>query len=570
MSSSQYMDKQNMELSGSENSDFFELINPTEEQNVGKKEEILPSYDFHPIRPVGSVSLEGSSVAGSRALNSADSKSNASGFTNYASLEPHEAAKVTLAEDSSAYDTATVSEIDQTMKKHADNMLHALDGVSARLSQLETRTRTLESSVDDLKVSIGNNHGSNDGRLRQLENMLREVQTGVQFLRDKQEIAEAQMQLVKLHAKGDQPTENPNTAQTDSTQLVVSPPQQPLPPQVALTQPSPLPALPPPNAPQPHPQLNLPPVQLHAQLPQSQMPHIPPLPQEQYFPPSGQLPDVTHQQYQMPAQQPDVTHQQYQMPAQQPDVTHQQYQMPTQQPHPPPSHQNYQTPSQFPHYSQPSQLAPQQPQPLGPVNPPPPHLQPPLSHHSEENPYMPPPQSYPPSIRQPGPLSQPPSGPTPSQPFYGPTNHMYEPSGIRPSSGQSPFSAGYGSPPGPNYNDSYPYSGSPSHYGNSAMKQSQHSSPAPPSGSGYSRLPTAQILPQAIPTSGSNSGGTENRAPIDDVVDKVTTMGFSREQVRATVRRLTENGQSVDLNVVLDKLMNDGEVIQPQKGWFGR
>jgi hypothetical protein len=43
---------------------------------------------------------------------------------------------------------------------------------------------------------------------------------------------------------------------------------------------------------------------------------------------------------------------------------------------------------------------------------------------------------------------------------------------------------------------------------------------------------------------------------LDDVVEKVATMVFSREQVRATVRRLTENGQNVDLNVVLDKLMN--------------
>lgn len=58
--------------------------------------------------------------------------------------------------------------------------------------------------------------------------------------------------------------------------------------------------------------------------------------------------------------------------------------------------------------------------------------------------------------------------------------------------------------------------------------------------------------------------------PVDDIVDKVSTMGFSRDQVRAAVRKLTENGQSVDLNVVLDKLMNDGEMIQPQKGWFGR
>lgn len=57
--------------------------------------------------------------------------------------------------------------------------------------------------------------------------------------------------------------------------------------------------------------------------------------------------------------------------------------------------------------------------------------------------------------------------------------------------------------------------------------------------------------------------------PVDDVVEKVASMGFSRDQVRATVKKLTETGQSVDLNVVLDKLTNDGE-IQPQKDWFGR
>jgi L-tryptophan--pyruvate aminotransferase len=57
--------------------------------------------------------------------------------------------------------------------------------------------------------------------------------------------------------------------------------------------------------------------------------------------------------------------------------------------------------------------------------------------------------------------------------------------------------------------------------------------------------------------------------PIDDVIDKVATMGFSKEQVRATVCKLTENGQNVDLNVVLDKLMNDADA-QPQRSWYGR
>lgn len=110
------------------------------------------------------------------------------------------------------------------------------------------------------------------------------------------------------------------------------------------------------------------------------------------------------------------------------------------------------------------------------------------------------------------------------------------------------------------------------------MKPSPFSNSPPTSGGGgsinsgnYSRLPTAKILPQAVPTGPSSGGGSGGRVPIDDVVDKVATMGFSREQVRATVRKFTENGQSVDLNVVLDKLMNDGgEMIQPQKGWFGR
>lgn len=114
------------------------------------------------------------------------------------------------------------------------------------------------------------------------------------------------------------------------------------------------------------------------------------------------------------------------------------------------------------------------------------------------------------------------------------------------------------------------------------MKPQQGSSPgmgqSGGGGSVYPQLPTARILPQALPTAsavgggpgaGSGTGGSGNRVPIDDVVDRVTNMGFSREQVKATVRKLTENGQAVDLNVVLDKLMNEGDGQGP-RGWFGR
>ncbi|KAG0464203.1 hypothetical protein HPP92_020272 [Vanilla planifolia] len=68
MNSSPFMDKQIMGLSGSPTvgigsggggGEFFDLMNPQEERRdnggVLKKEEILPSYDFQPIRPSSSL-----------------------------------------------------------------------------------------------------------------------------------------------------------------------------------------------------------------------------------------------------------------------------------------------------------------------------------------------------------------------------------------------------------------------------------------------------------------------------------------------------------------------------------
>ena len=53
--------------------------------------------------------------------------------------------------------------------------MHELERVIARLSQLESRSRTLENSVDALRTSVGNNHGNTDGKLKQIENIVREV-----------------------------------------------------------------------------------------------------------------------------------------------------------------------------------------------------------------------------------------------------------------------------------------------------------------------------------------------------------------------------------------------------------
>lgn len=533
-----------MDLSNSQNNnnnDFIDLVNPQADHHISggdpKKEDIVPSYEFHPIRPIGSSSpksnIDSSNVGAARAWNSADSKNNTeSSIRNYGSLDTIEPAKVIVEKDLGSVYSSLLSEIDHTVKKYADNLLHAMEGVSARLSQLETRNRQIDNSVDELKLSIGNNHGVSDGKLRQLENILREVQDGVQVIRDKQEIMDAQLQLMKSQAKIEQQSETHSTTHMDSSQPTVSAPlhsHQQFPP-VALTQP------PSTLAPPPPPQQNLPyQVQLQNQFPQNPIPSHPQ--PEAYYPSAGQAPENISHQY-----QPTVAQQHQTSPA----PPHQQHQS-TPQPiysKPPPPH--------LPHLS----VHPSQPQPL-------------VGHHREEPPFVPSQTYPPPSIRQP---PHPSSGAPPSQQLYATPPNMFEPPSIRPGPG---YSGGYGpsSMPG----EPYPYSSSPGQYGSgSSMKPPQVSLPAmgQSGSSGYQQIPTARILPQALPTasavsSGSSSPGTGNRVPIDDVVDKVTNMGFPRDQVRETVRRLTESGQTVDLNTVLDKLMNDSEV-QPPRGWFGR
>lgn len=534
-----------MDLSKSNSQTDFIHLNSRHEQDDDddyKKEEILPNYDFQPIR---------SNVTDStppRVWTSADSKINSAVSRNYA-LDSNEVAKVSSEKDRNIYNAALLSEIDKTMKKHNDNLLHALEGVSARLSQLESRNRNLENSLDDLKLSVGNNYGSTDGKLRHLENILRDVETAVHDVKDKQEILEAQLQLAKLQVSKEQQSEKPSPVNMDVVQPAASAPHQQLP----FTQPPP-PIHSLPNAPLPTQQnIQSPPPPLPHQFSQNQISHAPQ--QDMYYPPSVQTPEAPTQQYLLPQQQ------------QQPPPTsappQQQYQPPTSAP----LQQQYQ-PSSLPQYSQPP--APHQHPSLSAMNASQSQLQLPLGQQPEEAPYLQPSQNYQQITHQPP--SNLPSGVPPSQQFYGTPSNMYEPQPGRTGPG---YSAPYGPSSGPS--DPYPYGGPSSPYGRGAPAKSQqlHSpSIGHSGGNAYPQLPTARILPQALPTatnvgSGSSSSGNGNKVPIEDVVEKVTNMGFPRDQVRATVRRLTENGQSVDLNVVLDKLMTDADVQLP-RGWLNR
>lgn len=87
-----------------------------------------------------------------------------------------------------------------------------------------------------------------------------------------------------------------------------------------------------------------------------------------------------------------------------------------------------------------------------------------------------------------------------------------------------------------------------------------------------SQFPTAQLLPHALPTasiidSESSSGDNRNSNWIlsDDVVEKVIAMGFRRDVVTPIVRRMTEKGQTVDSNMILDMLTHGGEAPQIYK-----
>lgn len=482
---------------------------------VGEKSEIFPSYDFQPIRPVDGVSTQfdgvgvagvGGGGGGNRNWGSMDSTSvQTAGLKGYGYLDSVVPDKVILDKAQNTNHLTLVSEIDRTLQKHTDSLIHSLDVLSNRVSQLENRMGQLENTLDDLKVIVGNGQGSTDGKLRHLENILREVQSGVQNLKGKQEVMDAQILLAKLEmSKEIQAPENRTISRATSASQQLSP-------QFPVALEPALPVLPPPNA----------------SLPPQHTVHAPPLPQrDQYFPHPSQTNEKPHQQFQFP-----------------------------------PSQFRQPTPTELQPGAQPPPTLYNQHPSAAPVNVPPRPQAASLGYQPEETSYVTP-QIYPPNLQQPQPTV------VPNKQFYNsPPAHLNEPNMGRSSSG---FQSGYIPPQGPS--EQYPYSGSPSRYDNS----SSFNPSSLPSGMGNRNypIPTAKLLPQAIPTAStvsgsSGSGGSGNRVPIDDVIDKVTSMGFPRDHVRATVKKLTENGQSVDLNVVLDKLMNEGG-MQPQRGWFGR
>ena len=82
---------------------------------------------------------------------------------------------------------------------------------------------------------------------------------------------------------------------------------------------------------------------------------------------------------------------------------------------------------------------------------------------------------------------------------------------------------------------------------------------APGPGPGYAPPPPPPQHPHHHPPRPPPPGAAATQSvkvSVDKVVEDFANMGFTREQVRGVIRELTDAGQSVDLNVVLDRLMN--------------
>ncbi|KAK4264375.1 hypothetical protein QN277_025563 [Acacia crassicarpa] len=429
------------------------------------KDHLRSGVDFQPIPPLRS----------SRSLAPSFSLKSSSGVTERRGDAGGK-------EDRAPYAAVIVSMIDGKMKGHVGRVLRAAHVISAQITRLENSSNQFEGLIDNLKDSTEFYHKKTERRLRELEDMMTEVQSGIQDLRDKQKIAEVQLQLAMVQQiRVDlQPKQRNRNTQNKVVQQQVSSAHsqdhQPHPSPAACQQnPSNLPSYAPPYSPQP---------QSSSQIPANTATTFP----QQL----GQNQSNFIQQYRTctrpPLPTPDSANQQHHMFLTQSSVT---------------QHRPYMHPS----FPESSQL---------------PHPQIPYStlHTSVDQVHQQPPQRpYMPSES--------------SATAMTPLHH-------RPGHGNV---SDYGARP-------------PPHCWSSTMKTSQ---PPPPSFS-----PTPKALPHALPmamdvTEASSSGGTESKASIEDIVENAVAMGFRRNAVKATVKKLTENGQQVDLNLVLDKLINSGE-----------
>ncbi|KAJ4846502.1 hypothetical protein Tsubulata_004029 [Turnera subulata] len=472
------------------------------------------------------------------------------------------AASYSQPEDSFSQDLASI--VEKSMKKHTDNLMRFLEGISSRLSQLELHCYNLDKSIGEMRADLISDRGEADSKLKIFEKHIQEVHRSVQILRDKQELADTQKELAKLQLvqkessssghsqsgeeKATAPVSDSKTTDSSSEmnnqQLALALPHQVMPQQQPPSVPPPSQA-PPQNVAQQQ-SYYLPPSQLQNPASQTQHPQ-----QGQYMPPDSQ--------YRTPVQLQEISRVGLSSPRPQVNQA-------------PPG-------QQFPQYQQQwSQQLPQQ------VQPP---QQPSMQHQARPpsttvySPYPPPgqganppPESHPSSMPMQVSYSavpQPLSSRVDTMPYgYGtgrPIPQQPSPQQIKAGYGQQTpdgYSATAGShpamPPGSTYMVYDGEGGMPPHQSHFAQGGYPPQQPHLP-------LQSSQPAggPNMLPRNPSHSHFVRNH-PYSEMIEKLVSMGFRGELVVSVIQRMEESGQPVDFNAVLDRL-NVHPSGGPPRGW---
>ncbi|XP_030466471.1 pollen-specific leucine-rich repeat extensin-like protein 1 [Syzygium oleosum] len=450
-----------------------------------------------------------------------------------------------------------IASVEKSMKKHTDNLMRFLEGISSRLSELELYCYNLDKSIGEMRSQLNRDHGDADTKLKSLDKHLQEVHRSVQILRDKQELAETQKELAKLqlvqkesssgHDKSNE--EKTSTPKSDSKksdnasdvpdqQLALALPHQVSPPQPPVAPPSQAPAQ---NVSQQQAYYLQP-----GQIPNTSVPAQ--LPQSQYV---ASDPHVRMSQLQVAPQsmQPQVN----QTPAPPP-------------PHPFPQYQQ-QWSQQLPQQVQPQQQSSMQPQ----IRAPSPAV---YSPYPPSQPSNPPPETLPNSMAMQ--LSY--SGvPPPVSSRVDTVSYEYGGQG-RMGQQQPPLpppKGTFGAHPGETY-QAGPQSVVPQTSGymmyEGDMARAHH---APqqmhfPQGA-YPPTNVPVQNPHAAPGGnlvGRNPGHSQfvRNHPYGELIEKLVSMGFRGDHVASVIQRLEESGQPVDFNAVLDRL-NVHSSGNSQRGW---
>lgn len=406
--------------------------------------------------------------------------------------------------------------VERTMKKYNDNLVRFLEGISSRLSQLELYCYNLDKSIGEMRSELQHDHGEADVKLKSLDKHLQEVHRSVQILRDKQELAETQKELAKLHLAQEshlqeEKVATPRSAKTNTDDL---PEMHNL--QLALALPNQIPPQPTIPARAPDQQQSITSAPLMTQ-------------QAQYFIPATQLPNPsTHQQQPQGAyvnadsqyRAPQLVQNSSPQAQQFPQYQQQQQQWTQQIPQPQPTQQQQSVQSQAQIRANPSPLYYMSSQ---PTNPPQEALTSPM-------PMQVPLPGFPhQAVSRAEVMSFGPGGPLQTQP---PPQHMK----------------------GGSYMI-YESEGSRTPHFTQGSYHNPHPQPPPTTAGLVLRGPTPSPQPQYV-----------RNHPYNELIDKLTSMGYRGDVVASIIQRLEETGQPVDFNAVLDRL-NGHSSGGSQRSW---